>query len=307
MRTDFYYDSCGAGKIHGCRWTPEAQITAVVQIVHGIAEYVERYDAFAEYLNSQGILVVAEDHMGHGKSIDHGGTKGFFDGGWSAAVEDSCRLIRNTRNEFPGVPFILFGHSMGSFLARSILCKLPDMGLAGAVICGTGWMPDAVIGAGKAAAGLICKIIGERTPSDRLQNMIFGGYNKKIEHPRTSSDWLSRDNAVVDAYEADPMCGFTVCCGLLRDMMSGMAYNQKPENLARMKKDLPVLFIAGGEDPVGDYGKSVLQAADKFRECGMQDVTHKIYPLCRHEILNEINRQEVFGDIHGWIQKKILN
>jgi len=307
MRTDFYYDSCGAGKIHGCRWTPEGQITAVVQIVHGIAEYVERYDAFAEYLNSQGILVVAEDHMGHGKSIDHGGTKGFFDGGWSAAVEDSCRLIRNTRNEFPGVPFILFGHSMGSFMARTILCKHPDMGLAGAVICGTGWMPDAVIGAGKAAAGLICKIIGERTPSDRLQNMIFGGYNKKIEHPRTSSDWLSRDNAVVDAYEADPMCGFTVCCGLLRDMMSGMAYNQKPENLARMKKDLPVLFIAGGEDPVGDYGKSVLQAADKFRECGMQDVTHKIYPLCRHEILNEINRQEVFGDIHGWIQKKILN
>lgn len=307
MRTDFYYDSCGAGKIHGCRWTPEGQITAVVQIVHGIAEYVERYDAFAEYLNSQGILVVAEDHMGHGKSIDHGGTKGFFDGGWSAAVEDSCRLIRNTRNEFPGVPFILFGHSMGSFMARTILCKHPDMGLAGAVICGTGWMPDAVIGAGKAAAGLICKIIGERTPSDRLQNMIFGGYNKKIEHPRTSSDWLSRYNAVVDAYEADPMCGFTVCCGLLRDMMSGMAYNQKPENLARMKKDLPVLFIAGGEDPVGDYGKSVLQAADKFRECGMQDVTHKIYPLCRHEILNEINRQEVFGDIHGWIQKKILN
>ena len=111
----------------------------------------------------------------------------------------------------------------------------------------------------------------------------------------------------MDAYEADPMCGFTVCCGLLRDMMSGMAYNQKPENLARMKKDLPVLFIAGGEDPVGDYGKSVLQAADKFREYGMQDVTHKIYPLCRHEILNEINRQEVFGDIHGWIQKKILN
>ena len=196
---------------------------------------------------------------------------------------------------------------MGSFMARTILCKHPDMGLAGAVICGTGWMPDAVIGAGKAAAGLICKIIGERTPSDRLQNMIFGGYNKKIEHPRTSSDWLSRDNAVVDAYEADPMCGFTVCCGLLRDMMSGMAYNQKPENLARMKKDLPVLFIAGGEDPVGDYGKSVLQAADKFREYGMQDVTHKIYPLCRHEILNEINRQEVFGDIHGWIQKKILN
>ena len=307
MRTDFYYDSCGAGKIHGCRWTPEGQITAVVQIVHGIAEYVERYDAFAEYLNSQGILVVAEDHMGHGKSIDHGGTKGFFDGGWSAAVEDSCRLIRNTRNEFPGVPFVLFGHSMGSFMARTILCKHPDMGLAGAVICGTGWMPDAVIGAGKAAAGLICKVIGERTPSDRLQNMIFGGYNKKIEHPRTPSDWLSRDNAVVDAYEADPMCGFTVCCGLLRDMMSGMAYNQKPENLARMKKDLPVLFIAGGEDPVGDYGKSVLQAADKFRECGMQDVTHKIYPLCRHEILNEINRQEVFGDIHGWIQKKILN
>lgn len=302
MRTDFYYDSCGEGKIHGCRWTPEGEVRGIVQIIHGIAEFVERYDDFANYLNEKGILVVAEDHMGHGASMESG-TKGYFAGGWSAAVDDSYRLLRDTMEEFPEVPYVLFGHSMGSFMARSILIRYPESGIRAAVICGTGWMPQAVVEGGCAAAKLVCKFIGEKTPSDKLQNMVFGSYNKKVEHPRTSYDWLSRDKNQVDAYINHPKCGFTVSCGLLRDMMGGIAMIQKQENLDNMQKDLPILFIAGGDDPVGNYGSGVKQAGAAFEKTGMTDVKVKLFPLARHEILNEINRYEVYDFVSEWIDK----
>ena len=305
MRTDIWLDSLGGGKLHGCRWTPEGEIRAVVQIIHGIAEYVERYDHFANYLNSQGILVVAEDHMGHGQSICAESKQGYFNGGWMAAVKDTCRLMHRTMEECPGVPYILFGHSMGSFMARTILAKYPDSGITGAVICGTGWLPGAVVSARKLMSNLVCKRIGEQTPSEKLNAVVFGGYNKKVEHPRTTHDWLSRDNAVVDAYVADPLCGFVPSCGLLRDMMEGILYIQNPENLARMKKNLPVFFIAGGDDPVGSYGAGVLQAAEEFKKAGMEQVDVRIFPLCRHEILNEINKEEVYEAVKDWINKSL--
>lgn len=139
MREDFWYASKGAGTIHGCRWIPQGEIKAVAQIVHGIAEYIERYDDFANFLNRQGIMVVAEDHMGHGQSVNGEGVQGYFHGGWFTAVEDTMTLLRGTRASYPDVPYILFGHSMGSFMARTILCKYPDSGISAAIICGTGW------------------------------------------------------------------------------------------------------------------------------------------------------------------------
>ena len=303
MRTDFYYDSLGGGKIHGCRWTPETEVKGIVQIVHGIAEYVERYDDFAQYLNSRGLLVVAEDHMGHGKSICEATPKGCFEGGWKNAVEDTYRLMQDTMAEFPRVPFILFGHSMGSFMARTILAKHPDSGITGAIICGSAWMPGAVISAGKMLSGIICKSSGSQNPSKLLQAMMFGGYTKKIEHPRTPCDWLSRDSKIVDDYVADPLCGFIPSAGLVNAMMEGLLYIQDSKNLNAMKKDLPVFFIAGGDDPVGGYGDGVRQAVEEFKKHGMANVGVKIYPLCRHEIHNEINRQEVYDDVANWIEK----
>ena len=303
MRTDFYFDSLGGGKIHGCRWTPDGEVKAIVQFVHGIAEYAQRYDDFATYLNSKGILVVAEDHMGHGKSICEETPIGCFAGGWHTAVKDTYRLLKNTMEEFPGVPYILFGHSMGSFMARTILAKYPDSGITAAILCGTAWMPGAVIGAGKTVATLVCKKNGEQKPSQLLQSIMFGGYNKKIEHVRTSCDWLTRDQRIVDDYVADPLCGFTPSAGLVRAMMDGLQYIQDGKNLDAMKKDLPVYFIAGGDDPVGGYGAGVRQAADEFKKHGMEHLDVKIYPLCRHEIHNEINRQEVYDDVFSWIEK----
>ena len=305
MRTDFWFDSCGAGKLHCCKWTPDGQPKAVLQIVHGIAEFVERYDAFANYLTGLGFLVVAEDHMGHGKSVEGGSIRGYFHGGWFAGVEDTYNLLKVTREEYPGLPYILFGHSMGSFMARTLLCKYPDSGIAGAIICGTGWQPAFALPAVIKAVDMVCKKTGETNPSEKLQGMVFGSYNKKVEHKRTDFDWLTRDNSVVDAYIAHPMCGFTASCGLLREMMKGIYYVEQPKNLARMRKDLPVFFIAGGDDPVGPYGKGVQKASDAFRKAGMTDVAVKIYPLARHEILNEINREEVYEDVSGWIAEKI--
>lgn len=303
MWTDFYYDSCGCGQIHACVWAPGGEPKAIIQIIHGIAEHAERYDHFAEYLTTQGYMVVAEDHMGHGKSIGSEGTQGYFDGGWFNAVNDCMMLMNCMKEEFPGAPYILFGHSMGSFMARTILAKYPDCGLSGAIICGTGWQPKAALPALIKVVDAICKKTGERNPSEKLDNLIFGSYNKRVEHKRTPKDWLTRDNKIVDAYIADPLCGFVPSCGLLRDMMMGILYIEQPENLEKMDKKLPVWFIAGKEDPVGDYGKGVAKAADAFRKAGMEQVDMKLYPLCRHEIHNEINKEEVYEDVAEWIGK----
>lgn len=305
MRTDFYYDSCGVGKIHGCIWAPEEEPRAVLQIVHGIAEYVERYDDFANYLNKLGYLVVAEDHMGHGQSIGSDGIQGYFEGGWTAAVEDTYQLLTDTKAKYPDLPYVLFGHSMGSFMTRTILITHPDSGITAAVICGTAWQPELVLKAGYEAAKLVCKKEGEKFPNPQLQGLVFGSYNRRVEHPRTAYDWINRDKREVDAYVTDPLCGFTACGGLLRDMLGGLLFNQNKENLSKMNRNLPVFFIAGGDDPVGNYGKGVWHAADAFQRAGMQQVSVRVYPLCRHEILHEINKEEIYEDVVQWLASVI--
>ncbi len=303
MRTDFFYPSAGLGTIHGCRWEPEGKPVAVVQILHGVAEHIDRYSEFAEFLNANGILVVAEDHMGHGGSVGPEDTLGYFSGGWFKAVQDSYRLLCNTRIEYPDVPYFLLGHSMGSFMARTLIAKYPNCGLSGCIISGTGWTHRGLINSMSAACAVAGKRGGFDKPNKLLNEMMFGTYTGRIEHRRTAYDWVSRDPRAVDAYMADPMCGFPVTTGLIRDMMTGLRYIQEPAHIERMNKALPVLFISGGDDPVGSYGKGVRQAADAFRRAGMENVTVKIYPLCRHELLKEINRDEVGRYILQWLQQ----
>lgn len=293
--------------IHCCRWTPAGEIRGVVQIVHGIAEYVERYTPFAEYLNARGILVVAEDHMGHGGSINNGGIQGYFHGGWEAAVNDTHTLMEMTMAEFPDVPYAVFGHSMGSFMTRTLLYRWPEEKLSAAVICGTGWQSKAALAVGRNVCGIVCRKYGEKTPVEALQKLVFGSYNNRVEHPQTPFDWLCRDRVQVQAYIDHPLCGFTASCGLLRDMLGGMAANQDPKNLAKMNRALPVYFIAGGDDPVGSYGEGVQKTADAFRKSGMEDVSCRIYPLCRHEILNEINKEEIFANTAQWLEEKMFD
>ncbi len=304
MHTDFYFPSCGKGMIHGCRWEPEGTPVAVLQIVHGVAEYAARYDAFATFMASKGFLVVAEDHMGHGGSIGDEGTLGVFAGGWHKAVADTYRLLSYTRMECPDVPYILLGHSMGSFMVRTLLAKYPKSGISAAILSGTAWMHRGIINSGIAAATLVGKRQGPEKPSKLLDGMMFGSYNRRIEHQRTSHDWLTRDNKIVDAYIADPLCGFTMTAGLAKDMLTGLLFIQEPEHLAKMRKDLPVLFIAGADDPVGNYGDGVKQTVQAFTRAGMENVSMRLYPMCRHEVLNELNREEVYGHILDWLKKQ---
>ena len=200
---------------------------------------------------------------------------------------------------------MLFSHSLGSFMVRTILAKYPESGISAAIICGTGWQPSFALPALIKVLEGICKKNGEETPNQKIHDLVFGGYNKRIPNPRTTKDWLSRDEEIVDRYVADPLCGFVASCGLMRDMIIGIRYVQTPANLANMKKYLPVLFIAGDADPVGPYGKGVEKAAKAFRKSGMVNVTVKLYPEARHEILNEINYREVFEDIREWLDKTV--
>jgi alpha-beta hydrolase superfamily lysophospholipase len=241
--------------------------------------------------------------MGHGGSIGENTVRGYFYGGWFAAVDDSMRLMKDTMAEYPDVPYILFGHSMGSFMARTILAKYPDSGISAAIICGTGWQPTFALPALAKVIDAMGKKAGEEAPNEQLDKMIFGGYTKGFENVRTPKDWLTRDSKIVDAYIADPLCGFVASSGLLRDMMLGIHYIQQPKHMQNMKKHLPVFFIAGDKDPVGANGKGVKQAAQAFKKAGMVNVALKLYPDCRHEILNELNKQEVYEDITGWIAK----
>lgn len=305
MYSDFYYPSCGAGTIHGCRWDPEGEPIAVVQIVHGLGSHCRRYDHFASFLAGQGFLVVAEDHMGHGTSVGEDCPKGSFQGGWFKAVADVHRLMKNTMLEYPDIPYIILGQSMGSFLVRSMLIQYPKCGVDAAILCATGWMHRGLLNSCIAAATLMGKMNGNRKPNTRLTELMFGAYNRKVEHPRTQFDWLSRSSKVVDAYMSDPLCWNQLTPAFARELLSGMKFNQEAENIAKMRKELPVLVIAGGDDPVGNYGEGVKKTVQAFTEANMEDVTMRIYPLCRHELLAEINREEIYKHILDWIFKQI--
>ncbi len=302
MKQELFYPSCGAGQIHACRWVPGGNIKGIVQIVHGIAEHIGRYEDFARYLNDHGILVVAEDHMGHGGSIAGGSIQGYFHGGWHKAVEDSYALMKQTMAEYPGVPYTLLGHSMGSFMARTLLIDHPDSGIASCILSGTAWQPAALLAVAEPMCKLFCIGDHEKKPCPALQNIVFGGYNQRIENPATPYDWTSSDSERVQAYADDPLCGFTASAGLLRDLMKGLKYIQKTENLEKMNKALPVLFAAGEEDPVGAYGKGVQQAWDAFQKQGMAAAQIQLYPGMRHEILNEVGRAEAYEDLRTWAE-----
>ena len=303
---DFYFQSStGRTSIHALKCVPDGKPRAVVQIAHGIAEHIARYDAFAAFLAEHGYIVVLHDQLGHGKSAPDEAHLGFFseENGWEKAVQDIRSLHDKTAAKYPGKPYFIFGHSMGSFLTRTYLIRFRT-GLDGAVISGTGHQSPALVSAGKVMSAIDIRRNGPMHKSDFLNKMAFGTYNDKFENPRTSSDWLSRDEAAVDLYNEDPLCGFVPTAGLLHDMMNGIAFVTQPKNIARMKKDLPILFVSGDCDPVGEQGRGVIRAYKCFLKAGMKDVTMKLYHGGRHEMLNETNRAEVYEDVLSWLNSK---
>ena len=306
QKREFTYDSSdGRTKIHGIEWKPESgEIRGILQIVHGMVEFIGRYEEFAEFLTEKGFVVIGNDHLGHGTSIVSKEDYGFFaeKQGNRAVLKDVHHLKRMTEKHYPGVPYFMLGHSMGSFLVRQYLCMNGD-GLDGAIVMGTGTQPMAVLQAGKGVCRLMAAFCGWHYRSELVDNMAFGGYNKQFEPARTDKDWLTKEEAIVDRYLADERCTFRFTLNGYYNMFTSIAEASKKENLARMPKDLPVLFVAGSDDPVGNFGKGVEQVRKRFQEAGLADVTWKIYENDRHEILNETDRQTVYEDLGVWLDK----
>lgn len=307
IASEFYFPSSdGRTLIHVNQWTPlGGPVAGVVQIAHGVAEYGARYEPFARFLCGHGFAVVANDHLGHGKSLVEDCPMVYFgdENGWRHAVEDMEELRRRTAKVFPGVPYFLFGHSMGSFLSRTHLIRYPGR-LDGCVLCGTGHMSPALIAGGKLIADREIRRLGRKAYSAKADQLAFGAYNKPFAPNRTRFDWISASEANVDAYIADPLCGGDTTLGLFRDMLGGLGIITKQANIERMDKDLPVLFIAGDQDPVGEMGKGVRRAYQAFRKAGVGDVSIKLYHGLRHEILNEASRRYVYQDVLDWLETR---
>ena len=304
---DFYFNSStGKNKIHARMCIPDGEPRAIVQIIHGIAEYIDRYDGFMSYLADNGIIAVGTDHLGHGKSIESEEQTGFFafENGWDYVVRDEEVLRLAMQENYPKLPIVVFGHSMGSFMARTLIIRYPDA-FSAAIISGTGNQGAVLVNGGLFMGNLVTGLKGAHHYSKFLNNLAFGSYNKIYENPKTDYDWLSRDEANVRKYIDDPLCGFIPTCSLFRDMMTGIKFVSTKKNLADMRKDMPVYFMSGAMDPVGECGKGVQKAYDNFIEAGMEDVSIKLYPEGRHEMLNEINKDEVYTDILTWLNSKI--
>ena len=298
---EFFIDSCGGGRLHCAVWKPDTQPKAVVQLIHGIAEHIARYDDFAKFLTAHGYVVAADDHMGHGGSIGDG-VKGYFRGGWLSAVEDEKRLHDEMQKQYPELPYYFLGHSMGSFLLRTYLYTYPDAADK-AVISGTGWEDPMKVRLGLLVCRMEEKRVGETNTSPLVTKLMFGSYNRAFEPVSSPNAWICSDEAVVAAYDADPYCGFDVTVGLARDLLTGVRMNEQTENLEKMNKQLPVLFVSGCKDPVGNMAKGVLRCIDAFKRSGMKDITIKLYPEGRHEMLNERNKAEVYQDILDWLER----
>ena len=296
----------GKTAIHAAEWMPEGTPRAVLQIVHGVSEHILRYAPFAEYLTAHGFAVVGHDHLGHGTTVAPGAPRLYFGpkGSWDWVVQDVETLRKLSRERFPGIPYFLLGHSMGSFLARTHLIRHPGV-TDGAVIMGTGQMAPLLIKGGRAVAAIESLRVGEEHGSPLVQALSFKTYNKIFAPNRTGFDWLSVNEENVDSYISYPLCGGNPSIGLFREMLWGMGFIAKPEQLKRMDVTTPILFISGGMDPVGDLGKGVERAYESFRAVGVQDVSLKLYPGLRHEILNETERETVYEDVRLWLESKL--
>ncbi|MDE6386992.1 MAG: lysophospholipase [Lachnospiraceae bacterium] len=307
-KEEFYFDSRdGEHKIHAIRWIPETEKpVCILQIVHGMSEYIDRYDDFATYLAQKGILVVGDDHLGHGKSVNSGEPYGYFckEDAPTVLVRDEHRLKKMMQEKYPGVPYIILGHSMGSFITRNYLMRYGS-GINGALIVGTGMQSKPVLMCARALAAIEKVFCGEKHVSKLVDKAAFGVYNKKIEAPKTSFDWLSRNEDNVRKYIDDPLCGFIFTVNGFQTLFK-LIYNlHDTEKLKKMPANLPIFFLSGADDPVGNYGRSVEKVYQSFREIGMENVQMKLYPKDRHELLNEVDKEDVYGDIYRWILQRI--
>ncbi|MDX9897841.1 MAG: alpha/beta hydrolase [Spirochaetia bacterium] len=305
MKTEeFSFLSDDGKSIHVYHWIPESKAKACVLIAHGLGEHASRYARFATALTDEGYEVWAPDHRGHGKTAAEGELGWLADkDGFKRVVKDMHGLAKHIATERPGMKLFLFGHSWGSFLSQGYI-SLHGTELAGCILSGTAGDGGVVVKAGRLIAAVGCLIKGQKVRSPLMTDMSFGSYNKAFEPNRTTFDWLSRDNAEVDKYIADPLCGFQSTFGLFRDLLGGLAWIHSPATMAAVPKTLPLLMFAGAKDPVGAAPGTFDWLYERYRQLGIADLSKKLYPDARHETLNDTCREEVTADVISWIKER---
>lgn len=274
----------------------------IVQISHGMCEYFSRYTPFARYLCSLGYIVCGNDHLGHGMSVPPGGSLGFFGqkNGWSVLVDDLAKLTDIMQQRYPGLPYFLFGHSMGAMLSRLYLMRYSDK-LTGCILSGTP-SNNHLSGVGIRMSNSVIHSHGPMFRSAMLNNLATGRYNSHIPHPNTPFDWLTRDRTTVALYQSDAKCNFIFTAAGFRDLFRMVQNCTAPTCVTEVRNKVPILFISGDADPVGGYGNGVKRIISAYKSCGFHDVSSIMYPDSRHEVLNEINHVEVYNDISGWLE-----
>ena len=284
----------------------EIRIRGVIQLVHGSCEHVMRYEEFINFLMNQGYVVYANDHRGHGLSVQSADDFGYFgeNDGWIKMVCDLKSVNDIIHAKHPDLPVIMFGHSMGSFLARHYAIDYGET-INALILSGTAHQPGYQLMAGKIVAKLTKRIKGSKYRSPLIHRLSYGTFNQNIENAKTASDWICYDEQVVDEFCNDPKCGFVFTAAGFEDLFSGLLYITNPKNIKKMPYDLPTLLLSGKDDPVGGFGHMVVKANDAMKEAGLIDLNYKLYPNMRHEILNELDKTIVYDDIHDWIQQVI--
>lgn len=308
-KSEFYIASKDEkNKLHCVLWEPVGAVKAVLQISHGMVEYIDRYDRFAEFLNEAGVAVVGNDHLGHGKTAATEEDLGYFceEEPSKTVVEDLYQVTCKMKEKYKGIPYFVMGHSMGSFLIRRYIMTYGDK-VDGVVISATGSLSHTTILAGKCLIRFLSTWKRERHRSAFFDYLCFGNYNKKIKNARTSKDWLSKDEKMVDAYLKHPYCTFTFTMNGFWTLFSTIGFIQKQKNVKKIPKELPVLFVAGDADPVGNYGKNVKKVYEKYKREGIKDISLILYPDARHELTNEVEYLKVYQDILSWIVERLHN
>ena len=288
-------------------WETEKEPVGVLQIVHGMAEYIDRYDNFAKYMTEHGFNVIGHDHLGHGYSVSDERDYGFFaeENGDKIIIEDMHSVTQYAKEKWEELPNFILGHSMGSFCLRQYLTKYSN-DVFGAIIMGTGWIPSAAALLGKTIATNTCKSKGSHTVNPLLIKLTLEPYNKPFAPARTNCDWLSKDEKQVDLYVNDKLCGFDFTAGAYKDFFTVLEKIAKNRQLIGMRKSLPILITSGSVDPVG--GKKACEKLNaQYKRCGIDDVTLKLWENDRHEILNELDKSDVYDYICTWLNSKIQN
>ena len=293
-------------KLHTVLWIPETKVRGVLQIAHGMVEYIERYEHFAAYLNKRGIAVIGHDHLGHGHTASSEKDFGYFSekDGDRAVILDMHRVTKYARRRFPSAPIYLMGHSMGSFCTRNYM-MLFGIELSGVILMGTGYHCFAEARLGEYLSAGFVKLFGSRYKSHLIDQIILGSYNRKFAPNRTHSDWISSDEKIVDQYVTDPFCTFKFTAGAYRDFFRILVRVSSKEQIRRIPKNLPIYLVSGEQDPVGNFGKGVKKVYDQFQKLGFEDVTMRLFPDARHEILNEKQKEIVFEDLARWLDNQL--